>query len=88
MKRKRTAFLMLLLLMLLSVAAGIADERENEEALFYGVIGKKMIVYRWGDEDSTQLGTIEAGRVVDVYNQGRTWTRIDFDGRQGYVRTK
>ena len=30
----------------------------------------------------------EAGRVVDVYAKGRTWTRIDFDGRQGYVFTK
>jgi len=88
MERKRTVFLMIFLMILLFAAAGMADEKENEEALFYGVIGKKMTVHRWGDADSLQLGTIEAGRVVDVYNKGRTWTRIDFDGRQGYVLTK
>ena len=87
MKRYVCAALLLILL-LAAGAAGLADESKNEEALYYGVIGKKMTVHRWGDEDSTNLGTIEAGRVVDVYNKGRTWTRIDFNGRQGYVLTK
>ena len=89
--RKRffaAAALLLILMMIMTAAAGMAEENENEQALFYGTIGKKMTVYRWGDDDSAQLGTIEAGRVVDVYNKGRTWTRIDFDGRQGYVLTK
>lgn len=89
MKRRLLAAALLMILVLLAgAAAGLADESENEQALFYGTIGKKMTVYRWGDADSTHLGTIEAGRVVDVYNKGRTWTRIDFDGRQGYVQTK
>ena len=79
-----------LILMILAVlpAAGIADDRENDIALFYGTIGKRMTVHRWGDDKSAILGTVEAGRVVDVYAKGRTWTRIDFDGRQGYVLTK
>ena len=81
------ALLMMILVLVVAAAAGLAEE-EKEEALFYGTIGKKMTVYRWGDEKSAVLGTIEAGRVVDVYAKGRTWTRIDFDGRQGYVLTK
>lgn len=80
------AALLMILMMAMAASAGMAQE--NEQALFYGTIGKNLTVYRWGDEDSSPLGTIEAGRVVDVYNKGRTWTRIDFDGRQGYVLTK
>ncbi len=82
------AALLMILMMVMTAPVGMAQEKENEQALYYGIIGRKMTVYRWGDDDSTQLGTIEAGRVVDVYNKGRTWTRIDFDGRQGYVQTK
>lgn len=83
----RVSAALLLLIWAMAAAAGMA-EMEPEEALFYGTIGKKMTVYRSGDESSAVLGTIEAGRVVDVYTKGRTWTRIDFDGRQGYVLTK
>lgn len=63
----------------------------QEEAEFYGYIGKRMNVYRWGDDDSHVLGTVEAGEVVDVYVKGRTWTRIRFDESEfgmGYVQTK
>ena len=88
MRRRILTALLLLVLLLMPAAAHAADDRENEQALYYGTIGKRMTVYRCGDADSTHLGTIEAGRVVDVYNKGRTWTRIDFDGRQGYVLTK
>jgi len=76
----------IMVLLLLTTVSCLAQE--SEQALYYGTIGKKMTVHRWGDEDSASLGTIEPGRVVDVYNKGRTWTRIDFDGRQGYVLTK
>ncbi|MBE5799823.1 MAG: hypothetical protein E7321_07730 [Clostridiales bacterium] len=82
------AVLLMILLMTMAAAPAMAEEKEDEQALFYGVIGKKMTVHRWGEEDAPPLGIIEAGRVVDVYNKGRTWTRIDFDGRQGYVLTK
>ena len=85
---KRLWAAVLLILLAIMPLCGMAQETDDEEALYYGTIGKKMTVYRWADADSTQLGTIEDGRVVDVYNKGRTWTRIDFDGQQGYVQTK
>ena len=83
-----TAMLALMMLFLFPAACMAQNDPEHEEALYYGVIGKKMTVHRWGDTNSLSMGTIEAGRVVDIYNKGRTWTRIDFDGRQGYVLTK
>ena len=70
---------------------GTQTEGTQEAAEFYGYIGKRMDVHRWGDEDSHVIGTVEAGEVVDVYVKGRTWTRIAFaDGPDGmgYVRTK
>ena len=82
--RRVMALLAALLLLALPALAG----EEPEAAEFYGIIGKKMNVQRWATEDSSVLGVIEAGTPVDVFNKGRTWTRIAYDGGQGYVLTK
>lgn len=82
----RRVMALLAALLLLALPALAAEEPEVAE--FYGVIGKKMNVQRWATEDSTVLGVIEAGTPVDVFNKGRTWTRIAYDGGQGYVLTK
>ena len=82
--RRGIALLAALLLLALPALAG----EEPEAAEFYGIIGKKMNVQRWATEDSSVLGVIEAGTPVDVFNKGRTWTRIAYDGGQGYVLTK
>ena len=79
---------MALLAALLLLALPALAEEEPEIAEFYGIIGKKMNVQRWATEDSTVLGVIESGTPVDVFNKGRTWTRIAYDGGQGYVLTK
>ena len=88
-----------MLCLLLLFAGGAAAEEQQvseeaqassveEEALFYGVIGKSMTVYKWGAEDATVLGKIDEGTVVDVYKKGRKWSAIAFEGRKGYVNTK
>ena len=88
-----------MLCLLLLFAGGAAAEEQQvseeaqassveEEALFYGVIGKAMTVYKWGAEDAAVLGKIDEGTVVDVYKKGRKWTAIAFEGRKGYVNTK
>ena len=82
--RRVMALLAALLLLALPALAG----EEPEVAEFYGVIGKKMNVRRWATEDSAVLGVIEAGTLVDVFNKGRTWTRIAYGNGQGYVLTK
>ena len=82
--RRVMALLAALLLLALPALAG----EEPEVAEFYGVIGKRMNVQRWATEDSAVLGVIEAGTPVDVFNKGRTWTRIAYGNGQGYVLTK
>lgn len=88
-----------MLCLLLLFAGGAAAEEQQvseeaqassveEEALFYGVIGKAMTVYKWGAEDAAVLGKIDEDTVVDVYKKGRKWTAIAFEGRKGYVNTK
>ena len=69
-----------------TLANALAEEAEVAE--FYGVIGKRMSVYRTDSENAGQLGVAESGTVVDVYKKGRTWTSIDFGGEKGYVLTK
>ena len=79
---------LLALLLMLAAACAAAEDTQEEEALYYGVIGKRMNVHRWGEEDSQVYGTVEPGDIVDVYVKGRTWTRIGIGERQGYVLTK
>ena len=84
-------FIALLALLLLAALPALSEQETAEapeDAAYYGVIGKKMNVQRWATEDSTVLGVIEAGTTVDVYNKGRTWTRIAYGDGQGYVLTK
>lgn len=57
-------------MLLLPLCAALAEATDGE-AEYYGTIGKKMTVYRDANEDSAQLGKIEAGTVVDVYKKGR-----------------
>ncbi|MBR3796668.1 MAG: VanW family protein [Clostridia bacterium] len=77
------------LLVLLMLAGGItAKAEEQETAQYYGVISTRMTVRKGADEEAAALGRVEAGTVVDVYAKGRVWTRIDYQGEQGYVKTK
>lgn len=78
-----------LVLLALALCQGVWARAEEEEIPeFYGVIGKRLTVYSRGDEKSGALGTVEADTVVDVFNKGRNFTSILFEGRKGYVRTK
>lgn len=95
---KKRGYAAVLCLLLLFAGGAAAEEQQvgeeaqassvEEEALFYGVIGKAMTVYKWGAEDAVVLGKIDEGTVVDVYKKGRKWTAIAFEGRKGYVNTK
>lgn len=86
---RRIAFLTMAVLLILMAACAMAQtDTQEETAQFTGVIGKRMDVYKWADDQSLRLGRLEKDAVVDVYNKGRTWTRIGFEGGQGYVLTK
>lgn len=86
---RRGMMLLLALLMALSAALCAAEGIDTEEiAEFTGIIGKKMPVYRWADDDSAKLGTIAKDTVVDVFYKGRSWSRVNFGEGQGYVQTK
>lgn len=86
--RRLLALLAALLLAALPALAEQETAEAPEAAAYSGVIGKRMNVQRWATEDSTVLGVIEAGTAVDVFNKGRTWTRIAYGDGQGYVLTK
>ena len=83
--------LFLLLAVLLFAAAGTAvaaEELDDEYAEYTGLIGRDMTVHARAKENSGAIGRAEEGTRVDVYAKGRSWTRIDCEGRQGYVNTK
>lgn len=88
MARRIAALLAMLLAVMMTALPALAGEEAEETAAYTGVIGKRMNVQRWATEDSAVLGVIEAGTTVDVFNKGRTWTRIAYGDGQGYVLTK
>ena len=88
MARRIAALLAMLLAVMMTALPALAGEEAEETAAYTGVIGKRMNVQRWATEDSAVLGVIEAGTAVDVFNKGRTWTRIAYGDGQGYVLTK
>ena len=80
--------LAVLLALLCVIGGAVAEQDAKEEAAFTGVIGKRMTVHKWADDESLKLGVVEPGTVVDVFRKDRTWTRIGFEDGQGYVLTK
>lgn len=60
----------------------------EEVAEYTGIVGKKMKVHTDASEKSSHHGYVEKDTIVDVYKKNRTWTRIDFEGKTGYVLTK
>lgn len=88
MARRIAALLAMLLAVMMMALPALAGEEAEETAAYTGVIGKRMNVQHWATEDSSVLGVIEAGTAVDVFNKGRTWTRIAYGDGQGYVLTK
>ena len=88
MRQVLKALLALCAAMALLICCPALAQEEEEIAEFYGVIGKRLTVYRWAKDTAPELGVVQAGTVVDVYSKGRKWTSIDFDGQKGYVLTK
>ena len=86
--RKITLLVLAALLVFAAAHAFAQEDTQEEIAQFTGIIGKRMDVYKWADDQSLKLGKIEKDVVVDVYNKGRTWTRIAYGDGQGYVLTK
>ena len=86
--RKITLLVLAALLVFVAAHAFAQEDTQEEIAQFTGIIGKRMDVYKWADDQSLKLGKIEKDVVVDVYNKGRTWTRIAYGDGQGYVLTK
>ena len=80
--------LVVLLTLLCIICSAAAEQDTKEEAQFTGIIGKRMTVHKWADDESLKLGVVEPGTVVDVFHKDRTWTRIGFEDGQGYVLTK
>lgn len=76
------------LLLFLFAGFSLAESPVSEEPMFWGVIGKRLDVHKYGSEDGPILGRVEKGTSVDVYKKGRTWTKISYEESTGYVLTK
>ena len=85
--RRRTAGILAALLGILTMAFAGA-EIDVEEAAYTGLIGSNMRVHARGRQDSGMIGRVLKDTRVDVYQKGRSWTRIAYEGGAGYVNTK
>ncbi|MCL2811235.1 MAG: VanW family protein [Clostridia bacterium] len=78
------AFLALLLMCLFMVET-IASAEPTE---FIGVAGKNLKLHRSRDAKSAVLRTIPSGTELDVIEKGRRWTKVLYDGTEGFTDTK
>jgi len=80
----RVAALILLLIFFLAIQAlALAEPTE-----FIGVAGKNLKLHRSRDAKSAVLRTIPSGAELDVIEKGRKWTKVLYDGIEGFTDTK
>ena len=68
------------------------EKPEDDEGLKvtgYGIAPSTgaVNVYLKGEENAVLRGTLKPNRVVEVFEKGKTWTKIRFNNAVGYVKT-
>jgi len=74
-----------LLLICLLMAQALASVEPTE---FIGIAGKNLKLHRSRDAKSAVLRTIPAGTELDVIEKGKKWTKVLYDGVEGFTDTK
>lgn len=91
MRRVFCGLFFALILLAVLLCGAVAEEKvtEDKEApQYYGVIGTNMHMRVRPQENAASMMLLAPDTVVDVYSKGRTWTRIRYQDRIGYVKTK
>ena len=80
--KKILSFLMLALALALSLPA------LAENVLYTGMVTRTMTIREKKSTSAKKLGSVEEGEFISIIDYGEKWTRIEKDGKAGYVLTK
>ena len=80
--KKILSFLMLALALALSLPA------LAEDVLYTGMVTRAMTIREKKSTSAKKLGSVEEGEFISIIDYGEKWTRIEKDGKAGYVLTK
>ena len=80
--KKILSFLMLALALALSLPA------LAENVLYTGMVTRAMTIREKKSTSAKKLGSVEEGEFISIIDYGETWTKIEKDGKAGYVLTK
>lgn len=80
--KKRISFLMLVLLVLLGACA------MAEDIVYTGSVTKNMTIRKKKSTSAAKVDSVEAGETIHILEYGQEWTRVEKDGKTGYVLSK
>ena len=80
--KKILSFLMLALALALSLPA------LAEDVLYTGMVTRAMTIREKKSTSAKKLGSVEEGEFISIIDYGEKWTKIEKDGKAGYVLTK
>lgn len=80
--KKPIAFLILAALLAYCVGACA------EDALYTGSVSKKMTIRQKKSTSAAKVDSVDVGEYIDILEYGKEWTRVEKDGKTGYVLTK
>ncbi len=80
---KKFFTLMIFALMLSLCVFALADE-----ILYTGSVSKKMTIRQKKSTSAAKLGSVDVGEVIEIVEYGKEWTKVQKDGKTGYVLSR
>ena len=80
---KKIMSLLILAAMLCAASSALA-----QDVLYTGSVSKTMTIRQRKSTSAGKLGSVEPGETVDILEYGKEWTKVEKDGKTGYVLTK
>jgi len=80
--KKIISFLILAALL----AAGV--QALAEDIVYTGSVSKKMTIRQKKSTSAAKVGSVDVGEIINIIEYGKEWTRVEKDGKTGYVLTK
>ena len=75
-----------LLVLAALLAAGV--QALAEDVLYTGSVSKKMTIRQKKSTSAGKVGSVDVGEIINIIEYGKEWTRVEKDGKTGYVLTK
>ena len=80
--KKIISFLILALLLAMCLPAAA------QEILYTGSVTKAMTIREKKSTSARKLGSVEAGEFINILDYGKEWTKVEKNGKTGYLLTK